>query len=440
MSLSVKSMTIENIKGISRCSLNMDGRSLVALKGSNGVGKSSVLDAIRAVFEPGGDPALIRRGAKSGKIEMVLSDGVTLKKAITPKSYQLVATGPDGVPIPSPAKYVASLAQSFAFDPVAFLTANKRERMNFLLDAMPITFARVEVEPGRAGGNETLTLDEFDKYRAAVYERRRAINAQAKELDQTIANLSKSLPAQQTGPAPDIAGRIGELTAARSELEAFQQSEIAEVVTQANVARDEARGAFEQDVRQATAVRDTTLAAIDRAEREAGDAIKATHAENREAVITEITVLQGQLAREGETRALAKHLAEQQQRYGEKADEAAALERSLAALDKLRQSKLESLPIPGLEIREGEVFYGGVPFDHLNQARKWTLSLEIGCLKLGDLGLIVVDEAEHLDDRNWPEFEAAVRASGLQVIAARVESGPLTGDPEGSLFIGAGGT
>ncbi len=146
-----------------------------------------------------------------------------------------------------------------------------------------------------------------------------------------------------------------------------------------------------------------------------------------------IAEAQAGLKRAGEVAALSKHLDEQQERLAEKSTEAKAFDQALTAMDELKKSKLDHLPIPGLEIRENEVYRNGIPFDQLNHAQRYTLAIEIGSLGLGDLPLIVSDEAESLDANEFEAFCEAIKESGMQVIVARVSDGPLVSEPQSAL-------
>ena len=105
--------------------------------------------------------------------------------------------------------------------------------------------------------------------------------------------------------------------------------------------------------------------------------------------------------------------------------EAAKLDACVAAIRDVRAAKLEESPIPGLSVREGEVYYeidtGIVPFDRLNTAKQYELAMAIAVLGERKLPFMVCDRAESLDGEKWDEFCGAVKASGMQVIVARVD-------------------
>ncbi len=105
---------------------------------------------------------------------------------------------------------------------------------------------------------------------------------------------------------------------------------------------------------------------------------------------------------------------------------------------------LDNLPVKGLEVRDEEIFVSGIPWEKVNQSKRWLKSFEIGSYGAGALNLMVADEAECLGPVNWKAFEAAVIESGRTVIAARLASkeeierhGPqLRSEPQGALSLG----
>jgi len=81
---------------------------------------------------------------------------------------------------------------------------------------------------------------------------------------------------------------------------------------------------------------------------------------------------------------------------------------------------LSGLPIPGLEVREGEIFRDGVPFDRLNTAAQVEIAVEVAKLRAADLGVVCVDRIECLDSTTLEAFKQSALESGLQLFITRV--------------------
>lgn len=113
----------------------------------------------------------------SHSVSILLSNGTSITKRITAKRSELTVCTADGSLVPKPATFVQQLASGFAFDPLAFLEADKKKRAQYLLEAMPITFQPEEVAASGGGHPASvLNIETFEQYRAGVYERRRQAN------------------------------------------------------------------------------------------------------------------------------------------------------------------------------------------------------------------------------------------------------------------------
>jgi DNA repair exonuclease SbcCD ATPase subunit len=128
--VSERSLVIDNIKGIAHTEFAPG--SLTVIRGSNGSGKSSILDAVLAVFSGGSDPGWLRKGAQKGSIVLEITDYegkpvATITKTITRKksgegvSCLLEILDQNGVPIAAPQTFVNKLGESWAVDPSAIL-------------------------------------------------------------------------------------------------------------------------------------------------------------------------------------------------------------------------------------------------------------------------------------------------------------------------------
>ena len=127
-------------------------------------------------------------------------------------------------------------------------------------------------------------------------------------------------------------------------------------------------------------------------------------------------------------------LLEMEDRLKGKGLEVLAADEKLKALDALKRQKLATAAIPGIEIRDGEIYVDGFPLDEQNTQRQYFVAFQIAALGAGELGFMVCDRAESIVGDEWEIFQEAARASGFQVIAARSEDEPLAVESDGTLF------
>ena len=104
------------------------------------------------------------------------------------------------------------------------------------------------------------------------------------------------------------------------------------------------------------------------------------------------------------------------------------------AIDDLKESKLQNLPIPGLDIKEGEIYLDGIHWDHIEDSARFLFAIQLSACRPGELGFMIADRAEALDDNRWQGLQDAIRNGGLQLAAARREEGPLQVQSDGTLF------
>lgn len=422
MSRRLQSVQIKNVKGIE--SLSIQAGSVTVIAGENGAGKSSVIDAISAIFEGGHDASLIRHGADKAEVVLTLDDGVTIRKRITPKDSTLEVRTEDGGIVKAPANYVKRLADSFAFDPIGLLEAKPKERAAWLLKHGGITFSADEVNAavGVPVVRQAIDLERLESIRAGKYSERTDVNRRLRDLQGAISEQRAMLPKAMDTDWVSEQERIEEEIAAKRSLLQHIALEVAKATSGEKMA---AQAEAERKIEE---IRRELQAEMDRINTKATELLQAETAPINADIVDLSAELAGARAKADEQKRAAgvKAVIERNQiQYQEQLALEGALNRTLKALDQLKLSKLAEIPIPDLDIKDGEIFIAGVPFDHLNtQAQMYTV-IRAAKLALGELPLMVIDRAESLDAERFAELSEAVAEAGLQMIAARVTDGPL---------------
>lgn len=424
----VTQVEIQNVKCLE--SVVIRPGALTVLSGKNGAGKSAVLEAFRSVFSGGHDPGLIRNGTKKASVhvELWLENGrTTIDKTITYKSSTLTVKDAQGRPVESPQRFLEQLATGFAFDPLEFVEASKKERAAFLAQAVPIATTirdivetlphasgcqntrKPEVEQAlatvwpRAGG--ACDLAALLEVRSAIYEQRTRVNAIAKEAAHTEESLMRTMP-----PAPDTAPVVYE------ELEKKRAELFTELLT------------AKEGVKQWLAQRVDEINAAAAAEKEK----TREHAENRlsqiddaykpeiEQLTEKIVAARNSIEERTRFEEIQRQITANHAKATEHVHKADTLTVVLEAIDAVKARQLSESKIEGVEIRDGDIFVDNVPFDKLNTAKKYFTAIQLTAPKAGPLRLMICDRAESLDEENWQIFQEAAKESGFQVIAARV--------------------
>lgn len=407
--------------------------ALTVLSGANGTGKSAVLEAIEGVFEGGHNPHHLRKGAKKGEVVFELDGGeAVITRTITEKDSTLKVRTKDGGVVSSPATFVKRLSGGFALDPIAFCSAKPKERAKFLMEAMPITFTAFEVSGATGRGiDRDYDLDGINNLFKGIYEERREKNVAGETLDGAIATMRKALPeddeinwreleAEAEGDLRSAKTRVVETEAAIDKAERLARTEAKEAAAiEIQRIRDEAQ-------RQIDAVNGAMQATLEGIAAEVVETrTRQTSELHREieaatAHVSEAREKAAQQARaEGARKEIARITAQRKAMIAEWA----ALDRAVTGLTNLKTAKLSEVPIPGVEVRDGEVWVddrngaGWLPFDRLNRAQQYVIAFQIAALKPGELGMMICDNAEALVGEARDEFFEAARNSPFQVIA-----------------------
>lgn len=422
----LKSVEIHNIMKVE--SFRFNTSAVTVISGGNDVGKSSILEAIRNVFHGGHDPEIIRQGAEKGIITLTLDDDSFIRKTITQKGYTLIAKTAKGALIRPPKQYIDKLAAGFAFDPIAMMDAKPEKRLQFLLDVMPIEFSAEELAEvlGDRAPVEACNLKKLEDIHAGIKEERTTLNRAVRDLAGSIQTVSDGLPAidDEKDWAAEEKRLAGELTDQEWQLAADEKDMAAKTFAEKTVKREDAQAQI--DAIRVKLADDEKL--IDET---AATLLEETSTAFRQQIsntATNLAIAQEKATAIERASGARKLLETQRDQMKVKFFEAEALSDKLKALDKLKKSKLSNLPIPGLDIRGGDIFIGGVPWGKENTSDLWLLVIQIGALATGKLPLLICDRAETLEDARWGEFREAIGKSGLQVITARVTEGALRVD------------
>ena len=123
---------IKNLFGISETEL--DGRS-IEVTGSNGVGKTSIIDSIKyALTNDSSRDYVIKNGESEGEIFIETDTGLTIdrKKRVNQADYKNIRQ--DGKPVQSPEAFVRELFTPLQIDPVRFTQMSRQEQNRIILD------------------------------------------------------------------------------------------------------------------------------------------------------------------------------------------------------------------------------------------------------------------------------------------------------------------
>ncbi len=433
----VKSVEVSNIKGVEHV-LFTPG-ALTVVRGSNGSGKSSILDALRKPFEGGHDPALIRRGSKRGSVRIALDTGAEILLKITEKSSSLTITDDAGREVASPKKFVESLAPILSVDPGRLLDPNlkQKEIAAELLETITVSLDPAEVDAAANGnwwrpllGSMAQSVAEcagnplgvLERVRTECYERRKLANREARESDSTEQQLVRSLPDGEPGDwkaeleakYAEASGIDADCTAAVNLAQQMRTAKLDAIRHDIEARIAELRVEQESRNAEARAEYEAAIAEVDRLAQP-----------ERARVAADVGALRAK-ADLAERVAVTRKLIDEARAKIKRANgEASAHDLAIERLDSLRNSKLEGLPIAGLTWDGSQFLIDGTAWEHVNTARKIDVVLQLAVLRSGPLQFLVLDNSEALDSEGFAALKAGAEQLGFQIVAAKVDETEL---------------
>jgi hypothetical protein len=453
--------SVRNVKGFE--SFDQTFGDVNVLSGRNGLGKSSVLDIICAAFVTDGSRNLLKTGADEGEILVILEDGteaIEIRRTITAgKVSEPVIKSNKRGKVGAYAKFIKEIVDTATMDPIRkVMNLGQKEQLAILLETLPL-----ELEPGalkaavascpefaaeavdaqaKFGALDAINHLAQDN-KGKIYLARRDANRDAKKARIQAQQLRESLSGAADGAnwsdkAAELLKRLQTLAAreARDREAAERQygeakkvlaerfakfaAEIDADIDAQIAALNEERRKRKEDLTRQKDAKAEELASGHRANL---DGIAEAIRPEREKLTVEHATATERAGREAAD-ARTKAAAEQNER--EAADleaKSEAMTTALKALDAVRSKLLENLPIKGLEISGGRAYLDGVPLEEKNTAERAKFWIRIAVLRAvnKDLGVVVIDDAEHFDDVNFPVLVDAAKRSGLQFFISRVE-------------------
>ncbi len=381
--LKLAGISISSVLGIEEMQIT-PGRRMTILRGGNGTGKSSVIEAVKAALGGGKDASLIHKGAAEGRVVLVLEDEHGFRTNVTKRIGQDSASvtveqdrGDDiWAKVSSPQGYLNKLADALTTNPVALLTAKPADRLRMVLEALPIHATPEHLQA--AIGDTTLeacdlhlnaiqksehALTTIATYRKAIYDERAVNNRAAKEKRATVEQLSRSLPADDMD-RDDLINSLDDLEAQREAL----VKQLRDVENQLSAGRERMRVVDQLDNTRQTI---KTLSGT---------------ADDCEAMAAEMT-------------------------------------RSVEGLDELKVELLRTLPIPGVTVGDDDIEIDGVTFERVNTARRVEFAFQLAAQRAGDLRLVCLDGMEVLDATTFAAVCDEAEKSKLQMIGTVVANG-----------------
>lgn len=461
---------IKNLFGISETEL--DGRS-IEVTGSNGVGKTSIIDSIKyALTNDSSRDYVIKNGESEGEIFIETDTGLTIdrKKRVNQADYKNIRQ--DGKPVQSPEAFVRELFTPLQIDPVKFTQMSRQEQNRIILDLIEFNWDLNwikekfgEIPQGVDYQQNILqVLNDIQSEKGVYFQTRQDINREIRNKTAFISDIAKDIPQgfqAEKWEAYDLSEAYTKITKAQeynsrieraklfkdsydNKVRGFQaEMEIAVSNLKSAIAaeREQLTNEIERKKAEIKAAEDKLNSLSDKI----ADKTKIFESEYREKVakldgdikvadeytgkqLVNISAMQVEVKTAEE---MKKHLNEYKRMKSMQNELETLEEHSKALTSKIELArelpgeilKTATIPVKGLTVKDGIPLINGLPVSNLSEGEQLQLCVDVALCKPNSLQIILIDGAEKLSEKNRLALYEKCKEKGLQFIATRTTDG-----------------
>jgi exonuclease SbcC len=199
--MKISKIKIKNIIGIEELETDVKGNLL--LEGTNGVGKTSIIDAIRvAVSNSANREVIVRQGKKEGEIYLELDDGLKIerKKRENKSDYKKITK--DEQEVAKPETYLKNLFTELQLNPAQFINYTDKEKNRILLNMIEFDWNLSWIEkqfgeiPKDVDYDQHIleVLNDIQSDKGYYYNKRQDINRAIREKRAVIRDIMEEIP------------------------------------------------------------------------------------------------------------------------------------------------------------------------------------------------------------------------------------------------------
>lgn len=457
---------IKNLFGISETEL--DGRS-IEVTGSNGVGKTSIIDSIKyALTNDSSRDYVIKNGESEGEIFIETDTGLTIdrKKRVNQADYKNIRQ--DGKPVQSPEAFVRELFTPLQIDPIKFTQMSRQEQNRIILDLIEFNWDLNwikekfgEIPQGVDYQQNILqVLNDIQSEKGVYFQTRQDINREIRNKTAFISDIAKDIPQgfqAEKWEAYDLSEAYTKITKAQEYNSRIERAKLFKdsydnkvrgFQAEMEIAVSNLKSAIAAEREQLTSEIERKKAEIKAAEDKLNslsdkiaDKTKIFESEYREKVakldsdikvadeytgkqLANISAMQADVKTAEE---MKKHLNEYKRMKSMQNELETLEEHSKALTSKIELArelpgeilKTATIPVKGLTVKDGIPLINGLPVSNLSEGEQLQLCVDVALSKPNSLQIILIDGAEKLSEKNRLALYEKCKEKGLQFIATR---------------------
>ena len=464
--LKITKLKIRNLFGIKEYEA---GGESVEISGTNGVGKSSVIDAIKYALTNKSDRKyIVRNGETEGEVLIETDSGLRINRKARTNQADYKSVKNNGVEVGSPETFLKDIFTELQLNPVEFMSMTEKQQNAIILDMIEYDWDMNKIRewfgeiPAWVSYDQNIlcVLNDIQSENGEYFKARQDINREIRNKKAFVEEIAATIPAGYS-------------------LEKWENASAGEIYQKIERIRKE-----NEEIQKAKSLLDERDSKVRKfeADREINKAALTTEFGNRKAQIDkDIVQLQEQIKaldteRAGLDERLADKLAIIEQEYkanvakydaevesykdyrdkevedvSELVSQAEEIEKMKSHINEYRrmqdlQKNIEDLsgqsqtltnriekartlpgeiladckiPIAGLTVKDGTPLINGLPISNLSDGEKLDLCIDVAIQNPKGLQIILIDGVERLSTEWKNRLYAKCKEKGLQFIATR---------------------
>ncbi|WP_173386548.1 AAA family ATPase [Ruminococcus flavefaciens] len=457
---------IRNLFGITETEL--DGRS-VELTGANGVGKTSVIDALRYALTNKSDrDIIVRQGEKEGEILIETDTGLSIDRKKRTEQADYKSVKENGKEVMAPENFLRQLFTPLQLDPVAFTLMDVKSKNRAILDLIEYDWDLNFINdkfgeiPSWINYEQNIleVLSDMQSENGQWFKERQNVNRDIRNKQAFIEDIAKDIPADyqaEKWEAYDLGAAYKKLEQIKEHNSRIERAKLFRSSYDSKLRKLEADKMIEisAEEKAISTERETLLSDIERMKAQ----IKASEdklaglsgkledkkalAESRfneaktkldadMSVADEYTDKQpidfAELQKEVENaEEMKRHLNEYSRMKGMQSEleelkaQSDEYTRKIELARTLPGEILETakIPIEGFTVQNGIPLINGLPVANLSEGEQLSLCVDVAISKPNGLQVILIDGTEKLSSENREKLYSKCHEKGIQFIATR---------------------
>ena len=464
--MNVKKIKIKNLFGITE--YEADGSSL-EITGKNGVGKTSIIDAIRLALTNRSDrDYIVRNGETEGEVIIETDNDIRIDRKIRTNQADYKSVKKNGAEVGSPESFLKDIFTPLQLSPVEFLSMDKKKQNAIILDMIEYDWSLENIKewfgeiPDWVSYEQNIlqVLNDIQAENGFYFMHRQDVNRDIRNKRAFIEEIGNSLPVNyeaekwEKAELSEIYKKIETIRKNNETIEKAKQvienrdnkirkfdadreimlatldreynskstqidTDIASLTAQIEALKVEKNGLADKKADKVTVVEEQYKAAVAKY-----DAEVESYKEFSDKEIEDFSELQAEAEM---TEKMKSHVNEYrrmmvlQNEVEVMKAKAEELTKKIELARELPGTILETatIPINGLTVKDGIPLINELPVSNLSEGEKLDLCIDVAIQKPNGLQIILIDGVEKLAYEMRKSLYAKCKEKGLQFIATR---------------------